>query len=81
MTHNCYTCKNRQEVVGSAHSQCNSYRSWSIGIFNLVSHVQMGGQFEEVKFNPHGVANGWCMWPLNFDPVWIDKCDLYEELK
>ena len=26
----------------------------------------------------HGMANGWCMWPMNFDPIWIKRCPLYE---
>lgn len=22
----------------------------------------------------HGIANGWCTWPLDFDPIWVDSC-------
>jgi hypothetical protein len=25
-----------------------------------------------LSFNEHGVNNGWCSWPINFDPVWVD---------
>lgn len=28
--------------------------------------------------NPHGVRNGWCFWPLNFDPIWIEACNSFE---
>lgn len=26
----------------------------------------------KLKFNQHGVKNGWCTWPINFDPIWVD---------
>lgn len=25
-----------------------------------------------LKFNQHGVKNGWCTWPINFDPIWVE---------
>jgi len=25
-----------------------------------------------LKFDPHGVKIGWCTWPVNFDPVWVE---------
>ena len=25
-----------------------------------------------IDFNPYGVASGWCSWPVNFDPTWVD---------
>ena len=24
-----------------------------------------------------GVQKGWCNWPLNFDPIWIESCDSF----
>lgn len=30
-------------------------------------------------FNPHGIRNGWVIFPMNFDPVWLNKCWLHEE--
>ena len=72
----CYTCKYRREIVGDAHSQC--------------AHPNMGGEppnnfigwlaFEKgynplkISMNEHGVRNGWCTYPINFDPIWIDNC-------
>lgn len=23
----------------------------------------------------HGVRNGWFVWPVNFDPTWLQNCD------
>ena len=34
-----------------------------------------------VKLNPHGVRNGWCSWPINFDPIWVDECDGFAALQ
>jgi len=28
--------------------------------------------------DPHGIKNGWFMWPLNFDPIWLRNCDGFE---
>jgi len=28
-----------------------------------------------VKGHPHGIKNGWFIWPFNFDPVWLENCD------
>jgi len=32
---------------------------------------------ELVQLNPHGVKNGWATWPLDFDPIWVEKCSFY----
>lgn len=30
--------------------------------------------------DPHGIKNGWFIYPVNFDPVWRTKeCDNFEE--
>ena len=31
-----------------------------------------------VAGNSHGVAQGWFLWPLAFDPVWLERCTLFE---
>lgn len=28
--------------------------------------------------NNHGIANGWFIWPFNFDPTWLVSCTGYE---
>lgn len=32
-----------------------------------------------VRGNPHGIRKGWFMWPVNFDPVWLESCDGFEQ--
>ena len=33
----------------------------------------------KVVGNLHGVRNGWFWWPINFDPVWLEKCTGFEK--
>ena len=28
-----------------------------------------------ISANYHGIKNGWFIWPVNFDPVWLEHCD------
>lgn len=28
-----------------------------------------------MEANTYGVKMGWFLWPYNFDPVWLIKCD------
>lgn len=32
-----------------------------------------------VELNPHGVKNGWASWPLDFDPIWVEKCQCFRD--
>jgi hypothetical protein len=62
-TPDCYKCKHRREVPGSAHSACNH-----------PSPEKM-----KVEGNPTGIRRGWFMWPYNYDPCWLVACDGFEE--
>lgn len=82
----CYSCPFRGTVAGSAHSSCHvlptEQRAKILqGLFlGAVPVVKVAGK-EAIQFNPHGIANGWCNYPVNFDPVWI-TCRLpVEEIK
>jgi hypothetical protein len=33
---------------------------------------------EDNPTGPHGICNGWFIWPINFDPVWLENCDGFE---
>lgn len=33
----------------------------------------------KVKGNPHGTRSGWFVWPLNFDPTWLEECDGFSD--
>ena len=34
-----------------------------------------------VHGHPHGIRNGWFLWPVDFDPVWLLDCNGYEAKK
>jgi len=38
-----------------------------------------GGAELNIRGNPHGIKRGWFSWPYNFDPVWLENCDGFEE--
>ena len=84
----CYSCKHRGTVPGSVHSSCrhSSTKAFSddpiMAIMAMLARGSIGTEFAEangVKLNSTGVRNGWANWPLNFDPIWIDECPLFEE--
>lgn len=67
----CYECKYRDELPGSAHSKCTKQdpvRSETI-------------RNKPVELEKYGVMMGWCDWPYNFDPVWVNSCGWYEDLE
>lgn len=77
---NCYACKHRRNVPGDAHSVCGALPAELIfdamALFLLTAGQVHAGKVV-VTAHPHGVRSGWCSWPINFDPVWIDQCSLY----
>lgn len=81
---NCYECKFRRELGYSSHSKCVVLTDKLEGerkkqvedlIDLLGSDLLKSGQ---IKFNQHGVDNGWASWPSNFDPSWLEKCEFFE---
>lgn len=88
---NCYECKHRGNVPGDAHSCCKHPKAGSgdnplmalMAIFASVGRVAPvmgeGAKGLDVKFNDWGVQQGWCTFPYNFDPVWLENCDGFEK--
>jgi len=33
----------------------------------------------KVTGHSSGIRNGWFMWPLNFDPTWLESCDGFSD--
>lgn len=86
----CYKCKHRDEVPGSAHSTCR-HPDLTIELNSplgkLATLLGKRGPFMSIEapgFNiqgdPHGIRKGWFNWPYNFDPVWLRRCDKFEEI-
>jgi hypothetical protein len=82
----CYKCKHRRRIPGDAHSSCAHPAIAGLLSSPLGSVLSiMGGQdfssriYEpSITVNSHGVRNGWCSWPFNFDPIWVESCDSFE---
>ena len=56
----CHGCAYRENVPGDAHSRC---------VFAWPSRASMP------KGHPHGIRNGWYLFPFNYDPTWgPDEC-------
>ncbi len=73
---NCYQCKHRRNISGSAHIACGLIE----GASALLIAAQMSTGFgltiqkdgvDLIEFNPVGIRGGWCFWPVNFDPTWV----------
>jgi hypothetical protein len=43
------------------------------------AHTRCNNHTAKVEGNPHGIRKGWFLWPLNFDPVWLEKCDGFSD--
>jgi hypothetical protein len=91
--HNCYTCKFRGTVTGSAHSRCNFVKENYSGEETHASLLEISlatGTTELtvketkeplVKMNETGIRGGWATWPIDFDPIWVDKCLMYKAVE
>lgn len=87
----CYTCKWRDDVPGSAHSSCHhpllseatkNLLSEALAILASVGRVppiQAGIDKLRIQANYHGIKHGWFNFPWNFDPLWLENCDGWEE--
>ena len=86
---NCYECKYRGEVAGSAHSCCehpafNGLKNPFAEIMSIfasvgrVPPVNIKNELK-VKGNPYGIKSGWFNHPYNFDPVWLEKCNGFKK--
>jgi len=72
---NCYKCKYRGTVPGSAHSCCNYPRTVT-GTFDFFNKKNIKiAQKLNIKGNSQGIRGGWFLWPVDFDPTWLENCD------
>jgi len=82
----CRECRFRRKIPGDAHISCANPAMTEGANAIKVSVLVLAGQGEELRpllgfgFNDHGVKSGWCNFPLNFDPIWLDgdKCELLQ---
>jgi len=85
----CYTCKHRGTVPGSAHSSCQHPLARGLlcdsmgqilailGSVGRVDPILGPSGALKVEGDPYGIESGWFIWPWNFDPTWLKKCEGY----
>lgn len=90
---NCANCKHKGAVVpgSSHHISCTLVgditAQLEIALLRLRGRELVfkdkttGKQTPLVVLDQHGVRNGWCDWPIQFDPIWVKECAGYTELK
>lgn len=65
----CYACVHRADIPGDCHSACKHPDA------SLTDFIRNRPTALNIACHAHGFNNGWFMWPLNFDPVWLIACD------
>ena len=43
------------------------------------AHSRCNNHTAKVSGDPHGIKMGWFMWPMNFDPCWLQSCDGFSD--
>jgi len=82
----CYKCVHCKAIPGSAHVMCayalgDRANDALIQLIAILGGCKVDVPHMKVTLNEVGVKNGWCNFPINFDPVWVVECDKYEEKK
>ena len=89
---NCYECKYRGRIPGSAHSMCNHPANEEVlndpflAMTSIFASVGRAVPLRidtglNVKGAPHGVRNGWFNFPFSYDPTWLERCDGFSPIK
>lgn len=89
MIDKCYSCAHRRDFPGSCHSSCQhpatarahltgeAETARLLGKRSGYTSLPLDRQAADLRVTgaPIGVRNGWFLWPVNFDPVWLESCD------
>lgn len=88
----CYSCKYKRNEPGTAHKSCRAIKEHPLfnnltlpqkGSLEILvaatGHLPLTTLDDQplIQMDPHGVASGWCYWPADFDPTWIQACKFY----
>ena len=88
----CYQCRWRGIIPGSAHSKCCHPYNEEINdpLLNLLATFASVGRIElppmsderlKIKAHEAGIKSGWFHFPFNFDPIWLEECNGFEEFR
>lgn len=81
----CSNCVHKRNVPGDAHIACVQpaikKEEFKILMGLMLGNVNVIATDTGLSFNDYGVKNGWCSFPSNFDPTWMEgTCKLKEEI-
>ena len=82
----CYKCEYRKSVPGDAHSSCHhpdfDHSNVTLQLACILGiPIQTSPTKIKVIGNKHGIRNGWFQHPFNFDPIWLEECNGFKEIK
>lgn len=60
-------------------SKSNCYECIHRGALPGSCHSRCRNISAKVKMNPYGVKSGWGLWPIDFDPIWVESCDGFSQ--
>ena len=85
---NCHDCKYKKSIPGDAHIRCGRFdkaieSSPEASLIAAFGGIHLGLEnLLGMKANPHGVKKGWCNFPFNFDPCWLDgQCKGFDPIQ
>jgi len=73
----CYQCRYQGTTSYDNHICCK-YPGNKTGILDMFTQTSNNRKKLNIKADPVGVKHGWFMWPVLFDPVWLENCDGFE---
>jgi len=88
---NCFKCRHKGNIPGNAHIKCDHPMVADNELFKVAALLRVGvralGQKPDgdifpplnIKGNKYGIEKGWLVWPVDFDPVWLENCKGFKE--
>lgn len=87
---NCSECKYSKTIPGDCHLSCNvinehvgfeklsSIQKVNLTTICVLNKAELFESKNILEIDTHGFRKGWADWPLNFDPIWINYCKLFQ---
>jgi len=67
-------------MVTTTEDQLRTSKALELMIAAGQRKITIDGEITPV-FDPHGVKKGWVLWPLNFDPAWLESCKFFKQME
>lgn len=84
----CYSCKYHKNIPGDTHIECEHPMAQAHKMTALLALLNTNKRYIEdiyaclgIKIDAAAYGSGYAMYPINFDPIWINNCDGYDNIK